>query len=158
MGHTIPEICQPGQVWQAAVMGMALVFQLELGPPRAGELCGPCCGMAERTREAHQTPEVAPPGLGASLHYAGGICLDISVIPCPRDCAESPWACRAPTVPCSAGGYQLPAQLQLVCSCTLPPIPHFCLFLLCRHCSCHSNGYEMCPPAPAQWPISPHGH
>lgn len=84
-----------------SVKGMALMFLLEQGRPQARELCGPCCGLAERMREAHQAPEVAPHALGASLHYVGGKCLDISVITCPRDCAESPWACRAPTVPCS---------------------------------------------------------
>lgn len=71
--------------------------------------------------------------------------------------------CREPsgtwgTPPCSLGQYQLPARLQLVCSCPLPLRPHFCLFLLCRHCSCHSNGYATRLLPPAQWPISPHGH
>lgn len=88
-------------VWQAAVKGMALVFLLEKGHSQARGFVWALCGLAERTREDHQNPEVAPPALGSSLHYAGGIYLDISVIPCLRDCAERPWACRAPTVPCS---------------------------------------------------------
>lgn len=68
--------------------------------------------------------------------------------------------CREPlgtwsTPPCSLGQYQLPARLQLVCSCSLPLRPHFCLFLLCRHCSCHSNGYETRLPPQLNGPFHP---
>lgn len=149
-GCTIPEICWLGQRGRQRPQGQALVFL----PAGVGELRGPTVVL-----QRGQGEPTTPPGWGATLRYAGGICLDLSVVPFPRESVHRVFGlAESPTVPCSAGWYQLPAQMQPVRSCSLPPRPHLCLFLLCRHCSCHSNGYETCPPAPAQWPISPHGH
>lgn len=98
MGHTIPEMCRTAG---SAPRGWHWCSCWSRGAPRPGSSVGPAVVLQRGWREAHGAPEVAPPALGASLHCAGGMCLDISVIPGPRDCAESPWACRAPTVPCS---------------------------------------------------------
>lgn len=78
-------------------------------------------GLAERMGGTHQTPAVAPPGSGASLCHAGGICLDLPIVPCLRDSVQRALGhAEAPTMPCSCWWCQLPAR----CSWSAPAPSH----------------------------------